>query len=380
MGGPAGAGACGPGDDAATGVQSNPWERWGWAMAVIWLGFLFFPVVETWQSPEPVPARVLTFAAIAGFGACYVAGFAWERRALALFAAMAACMAATIPVLGIDALSLTPYLGAFSALQVPAPAWRWTTPATAVMPVLSLTGEEFPAYFFLLVWPIIGGCALVRVLTEAQIRVQQTRASLALTAERERVARDVHDVLGHSLTVLSVKAELAARLIDVDPARARAELESIQATARQALAEVRTTVGGLRASNLDAEVATAPRVLADAGVETRVVGEVADTDPRHRALLAWVLRESVTNIVRHSGARRATIRLGPSGLVVEDDGRGAGTAEGNGLRGMRERVAAAGGTLQLGTLPAGTRPAGTVLADGAAGPEMRGTRVTVELP
>ena len=83
------------------------------------------------------------------------------------------------------------------------------------------------------------------------------------------MARDVHDVLGHSLTALSVKAELAARLIDVDPERARQELESIQETARQALAEVRATVGGLRAASLEAELAAAPRVLADAGIETR---------------------------------------------------------------------------------------------------------------
>ena len=107
---------------------------------------------------------------------------------------------------------------------------------------------------------------------------------------------------------LSIKAELAGRLIDVDPERARAELASIQETARQALAEVRATVGGLRASNLEAELEAAPRVLADAGIETVVHGEVADTDPRHRALLAWALREAVTNVVRHAarvlGGRR----------------------------------------------------------------------------
>ena len=105
----------------------------------------------------------------------------------------------------------------------------------------------------------------MRVFGEREQRADGRRAELALVAERERVARDVHDVLGHSLTALSIKAELAARLIDVDPARAKAELESIQATARQALAEVRATVGGLRAANLEAELAAAPRVLADAG-------------------------------------------------------------------------------------------------------------------
>ena len=136
------------------------------------------------------------------------------------------------------------------------------------------------------------------------------------------MARDVHDVLGHSLTALSVKAELAARLIDLDPERAKEELESIQATARQALAEVRATVGGLRAGNLEAELAAAPRVLADAGISATVVGEVADTDPRHRALMAWVLRESVTNVVRHARARSVVIELGPDGITVTDDGAG----------------------------------------------------------
>ena len=153
-------------------------------------------------------------------------------------------------------------------------------------------------------------------------------AMLALVAERERVARDVHDVLGHSLTAMSIKAELAARLIDVDPERARAELESIQETARQALAEVRATVGGLRAGNLEAELAAAPQVLADAGIETRVLGSVADTDPRHRTLLAWVLREAVTNVVRHARASCVVVELGPRGITVTDDGTGLGPREG----------------------------------------------------
>ena len=161
-------------------------------------------------------------------------------------------------------------------------------------------------------------------------------------------------MLGHSLTALSVKAELAARLIDVDPDRARLELESIQETARQALAEVRATVGGLRAGNLEAELAALPQVLADAGIETTVEGSVADTDPRHRTLLAWVLRESVTNVVRHAHATHVVIRLDQSGLTVADDGTGLAHAEGNGLRGMRERVSAAGGTLDLSGDP-GTR-------------------------
>jgi two-component system, NarL family, sensor histidine kinase DesK len=96
-------------------------------------------------------------------------------------------------------------------------------------------------------------------------------------------------------------------------------------------------------------------VLADAGVTTTVVGSVADTDPRHRALLAWVLREAVTNVVRHARARSVVIELGAGGIAVTDDGAGCDGQEGNGLRGMRERVAGAGGTLDLRPAAPGTR-------------------------
>jgi two-component system sensor histidine kinase DesK len=118
---------------------------------------------------------------------------------------------------------------------------------------------------------------------------------------------------------------------------------------------VRATVGGLRAGNLDAELRAAPQVLADAGISTTVVGDVADTDPRHRALLAWVLRESVTNVVRHARATSVVIELGPSGITVTDDGTGLTGPEGNGLRGMRERVRGAGGTLTLADARPGTK-------------------------
>ncbi len=336
---------------------ASPWQRWGWAMAVIWLGFLFFPLASAWESDASPAARGATVAAIVAFAALYILGYTfWERHALRVMGGLVACTLALVPVLGIDALGVTPYLGAYAALQVPSPQWKWITPAVAVVPVLSLFGSDgFPAFFFILVWPIIGGCTIVRLLTEAELEAGAVRQAHALVAERERVARDVHDVLGHSLTALSVKAELAARLVDVDPVRAKAELESIQATARQALAEVRATVGGLRAGNLEAELAAAPLVLADAGIATTVSGDVADTDPRHRALLAWVLRESVTNVVRHARAGSVAIELGPRGICVTDDGAGCSGSEGNGLRGMRERVSGVGGTLAISSASPGTR-------------------------
>ncbi len=342
----------------------SPWERWGWVVAGIWLVFLTYPVIETLETDSSAPVKGLVLTLIAAYAVIYLLGWSvWRDHALKIWFVMGLLGLATVPVIGIEAIGLTPYLGAFSALMVPAPWWKWTTTISALLPVLSLIGGDFPAFFFLMVWPIIGFCTAMRVFAELERGSEEARSELALVAERDRVARDVHDVLGHSLTVLSIKAELAARLLDVDPARARTELESIQETARQALAEVRSTVGGLRAANLEAELAAAPRVLADADVETRLVGTVADTDPRHRTLLAWVLRESVTNVVRHAGASTVSIELSATGLVVADDGTGFEADDrqiGNGLRGMRERVSAAGGTLRL---------------SGA-----RGTRVEVVLP
>lgn len=334
----------------------SPWERWGWVVAGVWLVFLFYPVTETLQTDSSVVATTLTLTSIAAFAVVYLLGWSmWREHALAIWCVLALLMLATVPTIGIDALGLTPFIGAFSAMMVPAPWWKWTTGVSALLPGLSLVGGEFPAFFFMLVWPIIGFSTATRVFAEAEQRSEDARSTLALAAERERVARDVHDVLGHSLTALSVKAELAGRLIDVDPGRARLELESIQETARHALAEVRATVGGLRAAILQAELATLPRVLDDAGILTTVEGDVADTDPRHRALLAWVLRESVTNVVRHARARSVVIELGPHGIAVTDDGAGCTGAEGNGLRGMRERVAGVGGTLEVSPATPGTR-------------------------
>lgn len=337
----------------ATDQPVSPWERWSWAFAGIWLVFLTYPVIEVFQAGHSLPVTWLGVGLIATFAVVYVLGFGpLTHRSWLVLAALLVLAAALVPIIGFETIGLTPYLGVQAALQLPPPWWWRLTIVVGLLPLLSLLSDgRFPMFFFLMVWPILVGMSMVRVFSERQGQISDARAALALVEERERVARDVHDVLGHSLTALSVKAELAARLMDVDPGRARSELESIQETARHALAEVRATVGGLRAGNLDAEVAAAPRLLADAGVETIIIGAVADTDPRHRALLAWVLRESLTNVIRHAEASRVEIGLTPTGLVVTDDGRGIEggptPADGHGLTGMRERVAAVGGRLQI---------------------------------
>ena len=173
---------------------------------------------------------------------------------------------------------------------------------------------------------------------------------LAALAERERIARDLHDLLGHTLSVIVVKSELAARLAEKQPSRAADEMRDVERIGREALAEVRAAVVGYRAKGLRGELDGARRALAAAGVETTVEADLPAVPIAYEAAMALALRESVTNVVRHADARHATIRIGvePSGVFLEvaDDGRGGSGPEGAGLTGMRERITGLGGAVQ----------------------------------
>ena len=190
-------------------------------------------------------------------------------------------------------------------------------------------------------------------LIELGERADVARASLALSEEREEIARDVHDVLGHSLTVITLKAELAQRLLEIDPARAGAEMEAIAQLSRASLAEVRSTVTRLRVPDFSGEIEGAGRALQTAGIRAELPDAqsalaVAGVNAK---LFSWVLREAVTNMVRHSGANAARVRLSATGLDILDNGVGAGDARGNGLTGMAQRVAASGGSVVIETAP-----------------------------
>jgi two-component system sensor histidine kinase DesK len=187
---------------------------------------------------------------------------------------------------------------------------------------------------------------------------------LAKTAERERIARDMHDILGHSLSLIVLKSELARRLLETQPARAALEIAEIEVAARQALGEVRKTITGYRCEGFASELTRAAEVLETAGVRLHKPAKAPYLTPRHEATLSLVLREAVTNIVRHAGASECSIELSTAEdktqLVIADDGRGDIRQEGNGLRGMRERVQELGGSLSLES--------------------HRGTRLQIELP
>jgi len=185
------------------------------------------------------------------------------------------------------------------------------------------------------------------------VRAQQRNAQLAVENERTRFARDLHDILGHSLTVITVKAELANRLLDVDTERARAELEDLERLSRDALADVRRAVEGYRELTLPGELARARTALAAAEIEAELPNSTDDVPSHLRELFAWTVREGVTNVIRHSGATRCTVRLAPDAAEVVDDGSGRGASGpgirngtgGTGLVGLQERAAAVGGTV-----------------------------------
>ena len=177
---------------------------------------------------------------------------------------------------------------------------------------------------------------------------------LDILAERERIARDVHDVLGHSLTIVNLKAELAAKLVEANASAAQEQMRQVAQLSRQALAEVHSTVTRLRVPDLEGEVLASSRALETAGIQADLpdATTAANIAGMNSALFSWALRETVTNIVRHSRATYATVRLNPTGLEVIDNGIGIGDAPcKSGLTGLSTRIEDAGGTLTLGNAP-----------------------------
>jgi two-component system sensor histidine kinase DesK len=177
---------------------------------------------------------------------------------------------------------------------------------------------------------------------------------LAKVAERERIARDLHDVLGHTLSVITLKSELAGKLIDRDPQRAGKEIREVEQISRQALSDVRDAIRGYRSQGLAAELAQAKSTLETAGVAVQCDAATTVKLPAmQESVLSLAVREAVTNVVRHAQARTCRMRLdqqnGSCRLEIQDDGRGISNGEGNGLRGMRERVEMLGGTLRRST-------------------------------
>jgi two-component system sensor histidine kinase DesK len=374
----------------------------GWI--VIWLVFLSSPVQDLLSGHHTPAGTAAGWVGLAAFVAVYLA-LLLRRMSTAFTGPVITLLVIALGVLAV-VLSLTlgpAWLALFVYVSVSCGAVLglrtayWAIPLTTAVFVLvglRVGGTDAVSGLFLLVLLIGFAMTGVRqlVLTTVELRkARATVAQLAANEERLRLARDLHDLLGHSLSLITLKSELAGRMLPAHPDKAAQQVADIESVSRQALVDVREAVTGYRRPRLAAELAgaqvalTAAEVTADLPAEPGLDGVPEESE----AALAWALREAVTNVVRHSGARRCTVALvrrqtldGPMlELSVEDDGAGGvpgpGGGSGNGLTGLTERLEKAGGSLEAGRAGRGFRlvarvPVGAP-ADAAGDPVGSGT-------
>jgi two-component system, NarL family, sensor histidine kinase DesK len=289
-------------------------------------------------------------------------------------------MAALFPLLSIACGAVVPWVMSRSGHGPPLPLLVVFIVAAASMSIAigqhASAGDIWSAWY----GPALSGLvvALIYRFIEAVAELRRTREELArsaVDAERLRFARDMHDLLGHTLSVMVVKAQVTRKLVNRDPAQAEQQALDIEEIGRGALSEVRQAVAGYRGRGLARELEAARAALSDAGITVDVRQDGPPVPAGADALLGWVVREGVTNVIRHSGGRRCEIEVhsrdGSVTVTVRDDGGGTAAVEpagqqsspgdtpprgpsgGHGLKGLRERLAAGGGTLEAGPGPGG---------------------------
>lgn len=336
----------------------RPW------LYLLYLGFFYFRWI--YQPPGLVEALV-SIVAMTGFILLYVIAHRRMDWTLPVVAVLATVLGFTFIPTNMGGAVYVAFAGAMLA-RWPDIRWRLGMLAALAIAVIGVgLAMNMPLYFIAAVLLFsglaAGGAAMAarRERQDAASDEQQAQAAvMGAEAERRRIARDLHDLLGHTLSVVALKADLANRLYDSDPERARTELSEIQSISREALAEVREAVTGLKGRDLAQAVAEARARLEAAGLS--VVTDLPDDlplEPAAAATLAMVVREGATNILRHAGAGRAEIRValdaGSVDLVIEDNGRGGADPDGGGLSGLAARLAEAGGDLSLDRTGPGTR-------------------------
>ena len=345
---------------------------WVWLVWLVWLfgpAFFFDPKdfhhFSHWMWP--------TLLSLPVFLGLYVLAHIGPRR-------HAVWYALAIAVVGVLITPFNPFAQTY-LIYACSVAASWSVPRKSGGLVLAMLVAYSVQWFWLgynwqslvNVWilcPIIAGLIVTdriqrRHRADLRLSMDEVRR-LAASTERERIGRDLHDLLGHTLSMVALKSELAGRLIERDPHAARREIADVEKVAREALSQVRSAVSGIRAAAMAAELASARLLLEAAGVQMEYWHDPQALPPDVETCLAMVLREAVTNIQRHARANRVevTVITGAERVVmrVRDDGRGGVNERGNGLTGMRERIEARGGTLQIDS------------------PRGRGTSIEVALP
>lgn len=347
------------------------YDELGWAplWSLLYLMFLFMNwanrPVETWLPP--------TVLSLAVFLPLYFVAYRRGGRRVLAYAAAIALLGMALTPFNLCANTYLIYASCFlvhsglSLRRIIA-----TIAAGAVVYGLVLVAAEIPLRYV----PLTTGITLLlsvaiasanyfhreKRLRQAELKLSHDEVRrLGALAERERIGRDLHDLLGHTLSLITLKSELAVKLFERDPQAARREIVEVERVARDALAQVRRAVTGIRAAGLGAELASARLLLESCDVRLDYrLGDVA-LPPEVETVLALVAREAVTNIQRHARATLARVELTASPeearLRIEDDGRGGVIEPGNGLAGMRERLLALGGRLDIRS----TRGQGAVL-------------------
>ncbi|MEO3875852.1 sensor histidine kinase [Nonomuraea sp. B12E4] len=365
--------------------EAGPRRAASRAGALAWLLLLGWPLWSFFAAaPGPGPV-VGVLAAVAAFAACWLGAmwrmFGGRRPSVWAVAGLLVTASSLLPVLGPPwAYVSFVFVVSTLATALTGAAFAAATAVTAIVEVVALVlrGVSFGGIWWVPVAVAVQAATVNSLMRMGLLlaRLDAARAEVAQLAvenERLRFARDLHDILGHTLTTITIRSQLATRLAHTDPDRAAREMTDVERSARQALDEVRHAVSGYRAPALSEELDKAARGLRLAGIELAVSPADGPIPAAAEALLAWVVREAATNVLRHSRARRCWIDLRvdatAASLEVRDDGppansppegglleagvqRGGQHRPGSGLTGLAERLTQAGGLLEVG------RPAG----------------------
>ncbi|MCO6009354.1 sensor histidine kinase [Actinoallomurus purpureus] len=363
--------------DADRTTDQPRWRRLMWmSLGLVYL--LIWPLGDILRHGGSAARISGLLAALLSFVVVFIALAASNHPATdditaraSVLLAIATAMAIGYPVLfGSQWIGLCIYLGVGYAMVLPSRwAVRGVVAATALTAVLCMVGHAPGATLALLTFETLTiglmmlGFRASRMLIAQLQEARGEVARLAANEERLRIARDLHDLLGHTLSLIVLKSEVAVRIADRDPAKSLGEMRDIETVARQALTDVRAAVSGYRRRSLAEELDNARGVLAAADIEPSITTSGTPLTEGLDELFAWAVREGVTNVVRHSRARTAGISVTRRGadavLQITDDGSGPAAGDdaaggcGNGLAGLGERVARAGGSIESGPTPHG---------------------------